>query len=171
MIVFVVHFVDFPGSVPNFRRVSGGGMLLDASPAATVDETYQRLAAYGEEGRRNYLFRNVTVDVLLPLSVVPFLYLVAVRARSRVSNQRFLGMLLLSPPFVYLLFDFVENATVLSVLASYPVRADFLAASLPYETLVKRWALLLALIVPMTLLGVSTVRDRFRKSRIQVTLP
>jgi len=74
LVVFVVHFVDFPGSVPNFRDVSGGGTLLDASPAFTADGVYQRLAAHGEEGRQNYSFRNITVDILLPLSVLPFLF-------------------------------------------------------------------------------------------------
>ena len=64
VVVLVVHFLDFPGSVPNFRQVSGGGTLLDASPAFTADSVYQRLGEYGDEGRRNYSFRNVTVDIL-----------------------------------------------------------------------------------------------------------
>ena len=74
LMAFVVHFLDFPGSVPNFREVSGGGTLLDALPAFTPDETYQRLAAYGEAGRQNYSLRDVTVDVLLPPSVLPFCF-------------------------------------------------------------------------------------------------
>lgn len=64
-VVFAVHWLQFPGSVPDFQRASAGGTLLDAVPAFTEDETYRRLAHYGEEGRRNYAFRNVTVDVLL----------------------------------------------------------------------------------------------------------
>jgi hypothetical protein len=69
LVVLAVHFLQFPGSVPDFTRASGGGVLLDASPAFTPDATFERLAAYGEAGRQNYSFRNVTVDVLLPLSV------------------------------------------------------------------------------------------------------
>lgn len=40
VVVFSVHALDFPGSVPRFQRVSGGGILLDAVPAFTVDDVY-----------------------------------------------------------------------------------------------------------------------------------
>src|SRR5437899_2652355 len=113
LVVFVVHFVDFPGRVANFTEVSGGGTLLDAVPAFTPDELYQRLAAYGEAGRQNYFLRDVTVDLLLPLSVLPFLFLLARRALTRVPRRRFLRALLLSLPFVYVLVDLLENGTVL----------------------------------------------------------
>ena len=33
LIVVAVHFIQFPGSVPDFNRASDGGILLDASPA------------------------------------------------------------------------------------------------------------------------------------------
>lgn len=61
LVVFAVHFLDFPGSVPDFRQASRGGTLLDVSPVFTVDGTYERLGKYGDEGRSNYSFRNVTV--------------------------------------------------------------------------------------------------------------
>src|SRR5687768_12465548 len=87
-VVFAVHFLDFPGSVPRFAAESGGGDLFDASPAFTVDATYQRLASYGEAGRRSYTFRNVTVDVLLPLSLLPFLFLLM---RSAITPLRLIA--------------------------------------------------------------------------------
>ena len=70
-VVVAVHAFDFPGSVPRLERVSGGGVLLDAVPAFSVDDVYGRLASYGEEGRASYAFRNLTVDVLPPLSMLP----------------------------------------------------------------------------------------------------
>src|SRR4051794_13389981 len=93
LIVVAVHFLDFRGSVPNFTHVSGGGALLDALPAFTADEVYARLTGYGEQGRQNYSFRNVTVDVLLPLSVLPFLFLLALRASTSLSRRPLLRML------------------------------------------------------------------------------
>src|SRR5687768_4109014 len=66
MLVFLaVHFLNFPGSVPDFRRASGGGTLLDMTPEFSEDPLYARLTGYGEAGRANYSFRNVTTDVLL----------------------------------------------------------------------------------------------------------
>lgn len=158
LVVGVVHFVDFPGSVPDFQQASGGGTLLDAVPAFTPDGVYERLDAYGAEGRQNYAFRNVTVDILLPLSVLPFLHLFMLRAVATVSVGRIARLTLLSMPLVYVIFDLLENSIVLVLLNQYPNRMDGLAMSLPYVTVVKRIGSLLALGVPLVLLGVGSVR-------------
>jgi hypothetical protein len=165
-VVLVVHFVKFPGSVPDFREVTRGGILLDASPAFTSDATYQRLAEYGEAGRRNYAFRNVTVDVLLPLSVLPFLVLLTFRAVHVFAPGATLRLMLLSLPFLYVAFDFIENATVLRLLAMYPDRMTLLAGTLPYVTLVKRAMSLFAIGLPVALIGFESMRRAFAKRRI-----
>jgi hypothetical protein len=160
LVVLAVHFVQFPGSVPDFNRATGGGVLLDASPAFTADDVYERLTGYGEAGRQNYSFRNVTVDVLLPLSVLPFLLLLMRRAVMRFSFRPLVTALFLSVPFAYVAFDLLENASVLALLANYPERMNVLAASLPYTTVVKRAASLLALGIPLAMLGFQFVRNR-----------
>lgn len=160
LVVIAVHFLQFPGSVPDFNRASGGGILLDASPAFTPDGIYERLAGYGEEGRRNYSLRNVTIDVLLPLSVLPFLLLLSRRAFARYSPATVMRGFVLSLPVVYVVFDLLENASVLVLLANYPERMNVLAASLPYTTLVKRAASLLALGVPLVMLGLEFIRRK-----------
>jgi hypothetical protein len=158
LVVFAVHFLDFPGSVPNFQHVSGGGTLLDASPAFTADGVYQRLGEFGAEGRRNYWFRNLTVDILLPLSVLPFLLLLMRRAVTPLGLGRFLRVTFLALPLAYVAFDLLENSVVLVLLGNYPERLEMLAASLPYATIVKRIASLLAVGVPLTLLAVHSMR-------------
>ena len=164
LVVFAVHFLNFPGSVPRFKETSGGGVLLDVSPAFSVDAVYKRLADYGAEGRKSYSFRNVTVDVILPLSILPFLFLLMRRAVTSLRPRRSLRVLLLSVPFVYVLFDLAENAAVLALLANYPERMDLLAGSLPYVTVVKRVASLLAIIIPLAILAIQFLRGRFQKS-------
>lgn len=118
---------------------------------------YQRLAAYGEAGRQNYTFRNLTVDLILPLSVLPFLVLLMARAfAADVGAARHLWWLAI--PVIYVLFDFAENALVLSLIAQYPTRLDVLAASLPYVTVIKRLASLLAIAIPLGVLIVRRIR-------------
>jgi hypothetical protein len=158
-VIIAVHTADFPGSVPNFRDESGGGILLDVKPAFTPDEIYGRLSGYGEQGRRNYYFRNVTVDVLLPLSVLPFFLLLASRSAPP-GSRPFARWMLMALPSLYVLFDFVENATVLRLLAAYPERLNVLASTLPYTTVLKRTASLLALAAPLAMLGIQFVRAR-----------
>ena len=159
VVVVLVHTADFPGSVPNFRDESGGGILLDVKPAFTPDEIYRRLEGYGERGRRNYYFRNLTVDVLLPLSVLPFFVLLASRS-APAGSRPFARWVLIAFPSLYVLFDLVENATVLRLLGAYPERLNGLASTLPFTTLLKRTASLLALAAPLALLGIQFVRRR-----------
>ena len=163
-VVLVVHLLQFPGSVPDFERASGGGMLLDAMPSFSVDATYSRLEQYGEGGRRNYFFRNLSVDVILPLSLLPFLFLLMRRASSRVSLLRMARNSLLSIPFVYVGFDFAENASILVLLANYPQRLTTLSALLPFLTVIKRVASMLAIVLPVLILAFAGLRTWWRPS-------
>ena len=65
-------------------------------------------------------------------------------------------------------FDLLENASVLALLANYPKRMNVLAASLPYTTLVKRAASLLALGIPLAMLSFEFMR---RKQLLGVRRP
>lgn len=158
LLVVGVHALDFPGSVADFTRSSGGGVLLDVEPSFSEAAIYERLAAYGEAGRANYAFRNMTIDVLLPLGLLPFLYLFAQRALARHAVGRAHRALLLSPPLVYVIFDLAENAMVLILLAHFPSHVPLAAAVLPFLSLVKRAGSLLALVVPLLVFGISFAR-------------
>ena len=158
LVVFAVHALDFPGSVPNFERLSGGGVLLDVKPSFSEEETYQRLSEYGERGRNNYVFRNLTVDVLLPLAVFPALFLLMLHALRGSSLGPVPKAFLYSLPFVYVIFDLAENGTVLALLVYFPDRMHLLAGVLPYITMIKRTASLLALAIPLVIFSVALVR-------------
>ena len=160
LVVAAVHALDFPGSVPDFVRASSGGVLLDAKPAFSEEALYQRLSGYGEEGRENYMRRNLTVDVVLPLAVLPALLLLMQHAVKTMSTRRSVRWILYSLPLIYVLFDFAENGTALLLLAHFPARIPPAAAVLPFLTVIKRVASLLALAVPLLILGVSLVRRR-----------
>lgn len=149
LVVFGVHLLEFPGSVPNFEKESGGGTLLDVRPSFSEEATYARLENYGERGRKNYVFRNLTTDVLLPLSLFPFLFLLMRHSIGRVRLGRASRIFLLSLPFAYVAFDLAENGSVLALLANYPNRLTFLSSVLPYVTVIKRAASMLALAVPL----------------------
>ena len=164
-VAVAVHLLDFPGSVPDFQHASGGGTLLDAVPAFTSPETYARLDAYGPAGRKNYATRTVTVDVLLPLSVLPFLFLVARRAVAAATLGGVARTALLAMPFVYVIFDFIENGLLLALIAEYPNQLEVLPRLLPFITVIKRAASLLALALPLTLLAVHVARSRLRGAK------
>ena len=66
---------------------------------------------------------------------------------------------MLAIPFAYVGFDLAENASVIALLTSYPDRLAVLSAVLPYLTVVKRAASMLALIVPLLILAFAVLRD------------
>jgi hypothetical protein len=162
ILVFVaVHFVTFPGSVPDFRKASGGGTLLDMTPAFSEDALYARLTGYGAEGRANYAFRNVTADVVLPLALLPFLFLWMRRVLGRLSLGAVPRALLLAIPVLYVLFDLAENGSVLALLAHFPARMHFVSAMLPWLTIIKRAASILAIIGPLTIFAFALIRTHW----------
>jgi hypothetical protein len=169
VVVLVVHLTQFPGSVPDFERASNGGTLLDANTEFTADDVYARLDGYGEAGRKNYAFRNVTVDVLLPLSVFPFLFLLARKAVTPAPIDRRTRAAIFALPVAYVLFDLVENSIVLTLLANYPARLNPAAEWLPYATIAKRAATLLAILVPLTMSASASIRrsGRLTAGRVQ----
>jgi hypothetical protein len=158
LVVLTVHLLEFPGSVPNFRRESGGGELLDVKPSFSPEAIYSRLEAYGEIGRKNYMIRNVTVDVVLPFALLPFLVLLMGYAIGRFRIGNAARLFLISAPFTYVIFDLAENASVIALLANYPGRLEPLASVLPYLTLIKRAASMLALFAPVVILALAALR-------------
>ena len=157
-VVLTVHLVDFPGSVPNFRKESRGGVLLDVKPSFTEEAIYSRFEAYGETGRQNYLFRNLTVDIVLPLSLLPFLWLLMSQTVARFRSGSALRMGLLSLPIAFVIFDLAENASVVAMLANYPERLTSLAGILPWLTVIKRTASMAALFAPVVILALALLR-------------
>lgn len=150
--VILIHFVDFPGSVPNFRRISHGGQLLDTFPAYTIDELYNRIEEYGEEGRATYLFRLWSIDILLPLSVFPFLLLLGRFGLGSAFFHRSIRFLVFCFPVIYVIFDLCENALLYFTIANFPQRIE-LASAITVITLIKKAGYIAAVISPMLLLA------------------
>ncbi len=146
VVVFaLIHFAPFAGSVPHFVRVSGGGALFDTNIPSSISDVYDRLESYGEEGRKEYVFRNLTTDILLPFAMLPALFL-GVRRVNRRFALRTTGYLLLALPFAYVALDIVENLTVISLILNYPERQPYLATALPIVTMLKRFAVFSSLL-------------------------
>jgi hypothetical protein len=162
-VAVVVHAFDFPGSVQDFRRVTGGLELLDTKPSFDVETVHARIENYGEAGRLNYRLRLLTVDVLLPLSLTPFLFLLMRHAVERIKVSGVVRGLLLGASLVYLIFDLAENGFLFVLLSTHPSRQPPLEQVLPYLTAIKRSGTLLGLLVPTVLLAFAAIRDRLRK--------
>jgi hypothetical protein len=153
LVVFIItHALKFPGSLAYLMQATGGQKILDMQPSFSSAETYQRLDAMGEFGRRMYLRTVLTIDLVFPIAVFVFLTIwgrfAAERARLQPRLERAFRLL----PATYLAMDFVENAVVLALLWRYPERLVVLGGIIGYFTRTKRLAMMLALFLPPALL-------------------
>ncbi len=108
------------------QKLSGGLGVPDLQHGFTVDDLYQRLGAFGEEGRALYL-RAELVDLVYPLVYGAFFaFLIALAAR-RLLREGSPFRLLCLVPFLAASLDYLENTCFFTVLLRWPTRLDVVA--------------------------------------------
>ncbi len=113
-------------------------IVLDTLSYYTSDEGYQVLSNLGEDGRNAYRLVNYADFVL------PFLIFLSLSLSSIALGK---GRYHIIAPFVYMVFDYLENIAEKYVLEIFPERNNFVMNLACYFGLVKIWAVGVALIV------------------------
>jgi hypothetical protein len=103
----VENSFDFVGSVPYFKRLTGGLGILDMLPLPDPERAHRALALLGNDGRRHYAILLLTFDILFPLTVALFF-----RAWLP-SRLRWL-------PWATLALDYAENIACGVLVATFP---------------------------------------------------
>jgi hypothetical protein len=106
---------DFPGSVPYFRRLTGGLGILDMLPLPDPERAHRALALLGPGGRHDYAVLLVTFDVLFPLTLALFF--------SAWLNGRLRWL-----PWLTLLLDYAENVACGVLVATFPNESAAIAS-------------------------------------------
>jgi hypothetical protein len=157
--IFVVtHMSPLPGGLPELTSAAGGQSILDQRPAFSSDAVYERLDAFGENGRRLYRRFTITTDVVFPLGLGTFLFLLARFAVDRATPRRVLGTLLPALPILWFACDMTENLTIFSLLSRYPERREFLASYLGFVTRTKQALLVTSFALPALVLRAAVRR-------------
>ena len=154
------HLLPIPGSVRSLTAAMGGQPIFDMKPSLSSDEVYQRLAGFGEAGRAAYRSTVLTTDVIFPLCVLIFLFLLARYVADRLNLSRGRRLLLLAVPIAYFISDMAENVAIYTMLSSYPDRQEIIGGAIGYVTLFKRLAQGAAIMVPILLLVAFQFRRR-----------
>ena len=155
------HLLKFPGSVGYLMERMNGEQMLDRQASHSSDEVYLRLERFGEANRALYLRTIVTVDFIFPLSFFVFLLLAA----------RYVARPLQLFPAAYLLFDFLENSSVLLLLSRYPERLPGVATCVGYFTRAKSISMTVALVLPPLVWVGAKLLARFRSSGQKQKVP
>ncbi|HEX9296781.1 MAG TPA: hypothetical protein VF881_13140 [Polyangiaceae bacterium] len=106
---------EFVGSVPYFRRLTGGLGILDMLPLPDPERAHRALALLGPDGRHQYAMELITFDVLFPLALALFF-------RAWLSGR------LRSLPWVALTLDYAENIACGTLVATFPQESAGLAS-------------------------------------------
>jgi hypothetical protein len=148
VIFFLTHFGPIPGSLKDLKSVNGGHAILDQQPVLSTQAVYDRLNAFGKDGRSLYLRFLLTTDIVFPLGLLAFLLLFARFSAERFVGWHVLRTLLLLVPLIWFALDMMENLSIVALLADYPAQNDFIASNFGLITLAKRYALVAAILAP-----------------------
>ncbi len=115
---------------PAYRRIetlSEGPGPLDFLIVYTPEQAYERIAAYGHQGRQYYATIALTLDTIFPIaSAALFSLMLAYVFHRAFRGGRLLQRALVVPPAA-MLADFLENISIVTMLLAYPRRLDPLA--------------------------------------------
>ncbi|MFD2522457.1 hypothetical protein [Emticicia soli] len=127
LIFFVLQMIISAGILPYMRSKFDPQMILgvlDLKFGFTANEAYNILVAYGEEGRKYYLWVEAFIDVVYPLiyttTNVLLLSYVFKRGFTPSSFMQQLNIF----PILATIGDFAENAGIIAMLNAFPERAD-----------------------------------------------
>lgn len=151
-----IDFVNLPLSVPRIREVSGtsctmGKCILDTHLFYTASQAHAVLAELTPAGRLVYLRFLARVDSLFPLVysiTLAVLLLVVFRKAFPAGHALYKWSLL---PLAVAAFDYMEDASIITMLHRYPESAGWVASAAGYFTLAK--SVLLDLTLLLLLLG------------------
>ncbi len=127
---------------------------LDVQSSYSPEKAYQLIASYGEAGRHYYVLIELTLDLIYPILVaLTFSSLTIYLFRRIFPLDSFWQKLPLVGP-LGMLVDYLENASIVTMLLSYPRRLDIVAQAANIFTVTKfLFTYLEAVLILIGLLG------------------
>ncbi|MCB9236190.1 MAG: hypothetical protein H6581_31365 [Bacteroidia bacterium] len=89
--------------------------VIDLTFGFNPQKTLDMVAAYGDEGRAYYARTELTTDIAYPV-IYAFLFGIILMLLYKNTRLEKISAL----PFLTMLFDFAENATIVTLLNSHP---------------------------------------------------
>jgi hypothetical protein len=137
MVILGILMISPISASDELKALSNGQDVPDTQFWRSADALYDQLTDYGETGRRLYLRRVSPVDIFIPPAQMLFLS-VAISLLlpilfSPVERWQQINLL----PIPAMLGDYLENWSMIVIMASYPARLDFLATAATFFTAIK----------------------------------
>ena len=150
-----------PGQARKVEEYAGEVATPDSALFYTASDIYASAAAFGADGRSEYVLARATFDVAWPLVYAIFLSMLLSWLLRRcfidTDRRRLLNLL----PWLALGFDYLENFAAAVTVGRYPSKTPVLADVATVFTMAK-WATLSSAFVLVIVLAVVAVRRRSR---------
>ncbi len=136
-LVLLFNFIIFPMS----HKTNAELPLLDLQISYSPQKAYDIIEKYSERERKNYLFAELTLDLIYPI-VYSFLFCFIIFLIYK--NET-----LAKFPFLILIFDYAENFGIVTMLYNYPDKLLNIARITSIATSIK-WLLVSFSIIIIT---------------------
>ena len=155
LLLFLAIYVLFPAYV--LKNTESKIIELAGKPVSIIDLTFgfnpqktlMMVAGYGDAARSYYAWTEMTTDIVYPI-VYAFLFGIILTLLYRESPYAWVNLL----PFICLLFDYLENISIVILLFTFPQQSLTFATLCEIFKLMK-WLAFGAIILLM-LLGLTT---------------
>jgi len=162
LLIFLFIYMLFPGYF--LKNAENKIVSLSGKPVGIIDLTFgfnpqktlMMVGEYGDDARSYYARTELTTDILYPM-VYAFLFGIILALLYSGSPRSWVNTL----PFVCLLFDYLENITIVILLTTFPQQSLTIATLCEFFKLLK-W-LVFGAIILLILLGLfSKLKKRIK---------
>lgn len=147
VLLLIFNLVIWPQATRTLNKEAGKEIgMLDVTFFAPSDTIRHYLDYYGETGRSKYILIESTFDTVYPLIYGLFFCIALTLLYRKTGAQGYVVGTIASFPLFAVLFDYLENALVITHLALYPTKPQVLTWFLVlFNT--SKWLLTVAIIV------------------------
>lgn len=138
LVLLVITYVSFPvywlkNAEATIDQLAGKVIgPIDLTFGFDPARTLAMVAGYGPAARSFYVRTELTTDLIYPV-VYSFLFAVILTMLFHYRPNRWVALL----PFVSLVFDYLENAAIVTLLTNYPVQSMTVAVLCEVFKLIK----------------------------------
>jgi hypothetical protein len=152
------------GFIPAISQLSQDFDILDNTFNYTPEHVYRVFSIYGEEGRGLYLSYLLLLDFIYPiLFAFTNSILLAYLFERLIPRVRYLYL----TPFIALLFDYLENIGILTLLLNYPTQLFVIAGITSAITVLKLILVNILFIITLIALAGVLIKALYHRLRKQ----
>ena len=163
MVIIPFNALIFPLMSGRFRDLAKGLKTLDVQLGYLPGEAISQISQYGEAARKFYILMELTADLFYPLIYATlFSLILALILKAGLTQSQPYYQLALLPVFM-MAADYVENLTIVLMLAFFPALSIPAVAWVAAVASFLKWLLggfsLLALLIGTVILVSNLIRD------------